>query len=741
MTWPHQVGVLPREADCFQDRATARELSHGADGNATSALCQVLVGLGGVGKTQLAAHHARTLWQTAQLDLLVWVTAATRDAVVTGYAQAAAEILGADPAGQESAARSFLAWLEPKPAIERRWLVVLDDLADPADLRNLWPPASNHGRTLVTTRRRDAALTGHGRRLVRMGLFTEDEAAAYLTTSLAAHDRHEPADQLLGLADDLGHLPLALSQAVAYLSDVDLDCATYRRRLCDRARSLSDALPDPSGLPDDQATTVAAAWSLSIESADRLPPAGLARPMLQLASMLDPNGIPIAVLTSPPALDHLARHRGAGPEHTGAGKVTVPDAAQALRALHRLSLIDHTPDSPQHTVRVHQLLQRAIRDRLPAGQHDRLARTAADALIAAWPEVERDTTLAQALRASTEALTLHAEDALYQPDTHPALIRTGLSLGEAGQVAAALHHMQHVANATQHRLSPDHPDTLTARSHVGSWQGATGDAAGAATAFEELFTDLERVLGPDHPDTLVCRGKLAYWRGEAGDAAGAARAFEELLTDRVRVLGPDHPDTLITRGNLAFLRGEAGDAAGAAAAFEELLTDRGRVLGPDHPDTLCTRGNHASWRGKAGDAAGAATAFEELLTDLERVLGPDHADTLCARGNHASWRGEAGDAAGAATAFGELFTDLERVLGSDHPATLSTRGNLAYWRGQAGDAAGAATAFEELLTDLERVLGPDHPDTLGTRNDPAYWRGRRQWRLITNRIRSVMCGE
>ncbi|GAA2641501.1 hypothetical protein GCM10010425_54220 [Streptomyces spororaveus] len=698
---------------------------------------QVLVGLGGVGKTQLAAHHARTLWQTARLDLLVWVTAATRDAVVTGYAQAAAEILGADPASPESAACSFLAWLEPKPTAARRWLVVLDDLADPADLRNLWPPASPHGRTLITTRRRDAALIGHDRRLVPMGLFTEDEAVAYLTTALAAHDRHEPADELLGLADDLGHLPLALSQAVAYLTDVDVDCATYRHRLSDRARTLSDALPDPSGLPDDQATTVAAAWSLSIECADRLPPARLARPMLQLASMLDPNGIPGAVLTSPPALGHLARYRGAVPGRTDAAEVTVWDATQALRALHRLSLIDHAPDSPHHTVRVHQLLQRAIRDLLPAEQHDRLARTAADALMATWPDIERDTTLVQALRAGTEALTLHSEDALYRPDAHPVLLRNGLSLGEAGQVAAALDHIRRVADAAREKLGPDHLDALTARSHLGSWQGAAGDAAEAATAFEELHKDLERAVGPDHPGTLVARGKLAYWRGEAGDTAGAATAFEELLADRLRVLGPDDPDTLITRGNLAFLRGETGDAAGAATAFEELLADRLRVLGPDHPDTLCTRGNLASWRGEAGDAAGAATAFEELLTDLERVLGPDHADTLCTRSNIASWRGEAGDTTGAATAFEELLTDLERVLGPDHPAALSTRGNLAYWQGRAGDREASSRAFKDLLADLERVLGPDHPDALGTRDDIAYWRGRRPWRLITNRIRSV----
>ncbi len=59
---------------------------------------------------------------------------------------------------------------------------------------------------------------------------------------------------------------------------------------------------------------MAAAWSLSIDHADQLRPTGLARPMLQLAAFLDPNGIPASALASRPALEYLAAHRtGIGP--------------------------------------------------------------------------------------------------------------------------------------------------------------------------------------------------------------------------------------------------------------------------------------------------------------------------------------------------------------------------------------------------------------------------------------------
>ncbi|WP_159104101.1 hypothetical protein [Streptomyces sp. CdTB01] len=106
-----------------------------------------------------------------------------------------------------------------------------------------WPPASPHGRTLVTTRRRDAALTGDGRRLVEVGLFSRAEAVAYLGGVLASHGRAEPSSQLAALADDLGCLPLALSQAANYLADAHLTCVDYRGLLADRATSLADAAP------------------------------------------------------------------------------------------------------------------------------------------------------------------------------------------------------------------------------------------------------------------------------------------------------------------------------------------------------------------------------------------------------------------------------------------------------------------------------------------------------------------
>ncbi|MFI0723828.1 tetratricopeptide repeat protein [Streptomyces sp. NPDC021224] len=676
-TLPHQVGVLPALAQSFQPRPESAELR--ADGP-----CHVLTGLGGVGKTQLAAAHAHRAWDARELDVLVWVTATGRPAVVASYAQAAAELCGADPAEPEQAAAAFLAWLRAKP---HRWLVVLDDVADPADLRGLWPPDSPAGRTLVTTRRRDAALTGTGRRRVDVGLFTPQEATGYLAGVLAAHGRTEPAAELAALAGELGRLPLALSQAAAYLADQAVGAAAYRALLADRTRTLAHALPRPDALPDDQRLPVAAAWSLSAELADTCEPRGLARPLLALTAMLDPNGIPADVLTAPAARAFLAR-KGRGRLLPGrTRRVTAGQVHETLRLLHRLSLVDHTPDRPERTVHVHALVQRTTRETLTPKRFAACLRVAADALAEAWPENERDSALAAALRANAAVLVALGEPTgcLYaRGAAHIVLFRHGMSLEDALQAAEAEEFYRALIGATTRHLGRDHWCTLAARQCAAQARARAGDAAGAAKAHEELLEDRTRVLGRNDYSTLATKLDLAESRGESGDTEGAVAAYTELLHDTRRVHGPDHHNTLSARLGLARWRGESGDPEDAVAAFTELLPDAVRVFGPDDRRTLALRHILARWRGKAGDAEGAVAACTELLRDVERVLGPDHRNAFLLREDLAKSLGTAGDTEAALTAYAELADDLTRVLGADHPDTRAVLATAAAWReGQA----------------------------------------------------------
>jgi tetratricopeptide (TPR) repeat protein len=721
VSWPVQLGVMPHRPAGFQRRAEADRLTQVlGDTEVGSGRTVVLSGMGGVGKTQLAADYARNVWATGNLDLMVWVRASSHAAVTAAYAQAAADLLGSDPADSAASVVEFLAWLEPKQ--ERRpcrWLIVLDDVAQPDDLRALWPPNSPHGRTLVTTRRRDAALAGQDRRLIEVGLFTQEESVAYLTAALANYDRYEPTDELVELAEELGNLPLALSQAAAYLIDSGLSAAAYRQLLADRPVPLSDVAPDV--LPDDQHSSMATSWSLSIERANALRPHGLAGPLLRLAAFLD-TVIPAVVFTTQPALDFLARDRSVRPQHerTSPAAVEQADAQAAVRALHRLSLVHHAADLPNSPVRVHRLIQRTVRDSLPAPDYAEVARAAADALAAAWPETESGTAFEDALRPSVFALAGYAGDELLHPTVHTVLFRAGRSLGHSGHVVEALAYFTDLADHIAAHLGLDHPDALAARFEAARWKGEAGYWAEARPMLSNLLSDQIRVLGDDHPDTLATRHELARSHGETGRPYGAIEELSKLLAHAVRVLGDDHPDTIRARRSRAHWLGETGNSAAAVADLSDLLPRMTRLLGPEHPDLFITRLLHGHWVGEAGEPDQAVDLLSPLVREMVRVLGGDHPDTLTAHGELARWMGKSGDPAEAAAILEDVVHRMTRVLGQEHPSTLSARHSLAICQGNARAAFKSGSGLAAFLSRSIRALGSDRPHTLAAhRAGPA----------------------
>ncbi|MEV6716130.1 tetratricopeptide repeat protein [Lentzea sp. NPDC051208] len=629
-TLPLRCGLVPPRAAAFQERPVDLD-----------APVTVLSGLPGVGKSQLAAGHAERLWAAGEVDLLVWVTATSRESIVSSYADVAAKLLGVDDPDPERGARTFLEWLA---GTHEPWLVVLDDLRAPADLDGLWPPAG--GQVVVTTLRRDAVLRGHQRRLVAVEAFTEDEGIAYLRTALADQPALLDDD---GLVRELGGLPVALAQAAANMLDNHLSCAEYRALLPERL--------DPS----------AATWSLAVEQAGRLARTGVVLPLLDVASVLDANGIPLAVFTTRAMLDFLG--------------VDEADARDGLGCLHRLSLFTFSEGAVSREVRVHSLVQRATRAAWSDERAGVVVRAAADALAQVWPGVVTDPLLGQVLRANAQALADAGGAHLWRPEGHVLLFLAGRSLGEAGYHADAVRH------------------------------------------FDDLQAAATRYLGPDHLDTLLCRFNAAGWRGSGGDAAGAVEGLRDLLTDVTRLFGPDHVETLRVRNNHAHWLGASGDRVGAVTAFRDLFFDQMRVLGPDHPMTLTTRHNLAFAQAKSGNPGRAVKSFETLVRDLERIAGPDDPGALEARSGLAAVLAEAGDLDDAADELEDLLEDQLRVLGADHPRTMSTRWSLAQWRGLTGDPAGAVEEFEELLEHQIRVLGEHHPDLRATREKLEHWRG------------------
>jgi hypothetical protein len=603
----------------------------------------VLCGLGGAGKTSVAVEYA---YRQAGRYAVVWQLPGEDPA---GLAAEFAELAAALGAGGGDVVGRVHAVL----ARRDDWLLVFDNVPDPAAVARVVPPAGG-GRVVITSQ----FGSWPGRAVLEVPVLDRAVATGFLLDRTGAGAAEEAAASVL--AGELGGLPLALEQAGAYMQASGRTVGGYLGLFRARRAELLGR-GDPAGY-DKRVTTT---WSLAFTA---LGAAGPAAGLLRLLACCAAEDIPLHLLLRP----GLA----VGDFDAVVGPLLVPLLAdelardEAVVGLRRFSLISAPRGG---LVSVHRLVQAITLDQLPpeeAGAWRRAAALVVGAALRGDPDDPGCWPVFAALLPHAQAVLDPASYGMYQVARY---------LGASGSYTAALAVQLQVLHAREETQGAEHPDTLTARDYLARWTGRVGDAVGARDQFAALLPVRERVSGAEHPHTLTARANLAFYTGKAGDAAGARDQYAALLPVTERVSGAEHRHTLTASANLAFYTGKAGDAAGARDQYAALLPVRERVLGAEHPDTLIARANLAFYTGKAGDAAGARDQYAALLPVLERVSGAEHPATLTARANLAYYTGEAGDAAGARDQYAALLPVRERVLGAEHPDTLTTRASLARW--------------------------------------------------------------
>ena len=219
--WParaasHQVvvGGIPREPPGFEPRdELLAELDRTPPG---APMVHVMTGMPGAGKTHLAAKYAR-IRLAAGRRLVAWVDARDEASLLAGLAAIA------DAAGLSGGTR--MAAGDGARTVRRRLetdgdgcLVVFDDVSDPDALRP-FVPACGAARVLITSDRQSAASLGSS---VPVEVFSLDQALTFLAHRTGLADAAEAA----ALAAELEYLPLALAQAAAVITALDL---SFRR--------------------------------------------------------------------------------------------------------------------------------------------------------------------------------------------------------------------------------------------------------------------------------------------------------------------------------------------------------------------------------------------------------------------------------------------------------------------------------------------------------------------------------
>ncbi|KAI0974916.1 P-loop containing nucleoside triphosphate hydrolase protein [Xylaria arbuscula] len=655
-----------------------------------------LVGLGGMGKSQLAIEHAyriRDMFRQENKDIWTfWVHASTRARVEESYRHIAdtVKIYGRNQPNADIFQLVFQ-WLRNER--NGQWLMVLDS-ADFIDVfynanektrptttfneekRALWTylPQSPNGSILVTTRDKELAfrLTGGYRNIIDVGQMDRDHALELLAVKSGSEYDQDDGEKLV---EALEYMPLAISQAAAYIQAKwpRTSVKKYLNRFQKSERNkLSLLNHDAGALRRDRSATnsVITTWQISFNFLRLTRPS--ATDLLSLMSFFDCEDI-LESLVRP-----IDQNDSSDNEEYEVSNSGFEDDIATLR---NYCLI--TTNETGEVFEMHGLVQLSTRKWLDAnGETEKFKEAFINRLYHALPTLKVNNWI------SHRQFFLHAEKAMYyRPINKDSLLKWAKVVCRGGWFFML-------------QCKDIMAETM---------------ATIARNVFEtEVGTENTKTL---HATELI---KMIYWQQERWDEAKLLEI--QLLDIRKRVLGPEHPQTLNHMDSLASIYRYQKQRKEAESLMVKVVETRKRVLGPEHSHTLLSMVDLAHIYEDQNRREEAISLIEQITLTGESLLKQEHPDMLQVIGELAYIHGHQKRWKEAELLWLQVLNTRKRVLGLEHPQTLVSMSSLAItWYNQ-GRNHDALELLEESYQIRTRVWGPEHPSTQNVLRALQRWK-------------------
>ncbi|MGW6392312.1 tetratricopeptide repeat protein [Streptomyces sp. NPDC055103] len=580
---------------------------------------QVICGLGGIGKSTLAARWAAD--RTADHAVVWWITAETPAELDAGLADLARAmqpgVVGVLP--EDALRERALQWL----ATHDDWLLVLDNVAAPADLRPLLARVGR-GRIVVTSRRA-SGWQDIGRTVV-LDVLGPGEAAELFAGVCEADAGAD--DGLDALCAELGYLPLALKQAAAYCAEAVITPRAYLDLLAAYPGEMF-AAPAEGG---EEGRTVARVWQVTL---DRLQDTPLAGWILGVLAWWAPEGIPRRLL------DPLGT------------PLEVTEAVRRLRA-HSMITLDGA------AIGVHRLVQAVVR----AGDGGE-GREAAGALLVAGSlggssldEVVANPAVWRTVAAQAEEFA-RLTDPEGDDATWAMLFEWAGLVFELGTDRRAVFLAARALTSYTRLYGEEDERCLRMSGFVTQSLHFHEGSSTAIGLFEEHLALHIRLYGPDDPRTITARGKLA--EALLPSAPCPAEAMLRENVDRSsRALGPDAPETLAAR--LALIVADPDPGTGCPE-LERLYARAAAVLPNGHDVVDAIERQFIIALAETGRPVQALALAEAAADEVRARFGDTHPHTLDARSFVAVVLVKVGEFDRARALARRLLGQLQAVLG------------------------------------------------------------------------------
>jgi tetratricopeptide (TPR) repeat protein len=629
-------------------------------GQAGSAMA--IVGLGGIGKTQLACEFAHRYGRFFAGGVF-WLSCADPQAV-------AAEIAACGDSTALNLRPNFgeLPQAEQVQLVLDEWrkpiprLLIFDNCETP-ELLERWWPREGGCRALLTSRRADWE--------AQQNIPVLELDVLRRLESLALLSEHQPdADSaLLGeIANELGDLPLALHLAGSYLARYrhTIDAADYLASLR-RASPLNHQSLQSGGFsPTEHDANIGRTFALSYNQLNRDDPTTeLARTLLYGAACLAP-GAPI-----PESLLRLALDA----QQADAAKIAQAgfQLGSALDLLLELGLVRAEAN---RTIWMHRLVIAFARERM--GDRLALAQTKVEQALCVEAERLNARRDLAPLRGWHAHLRFVTDTALLRDDERAADLCHALAehLYQTGDYDGARTYHERALSIRQAVLGVDHPATARSLTQIGKALFLYGDAGRARPYFEQALAIQQAKLG-DHNDTATTLNHLGYLLQLQGEQDAARHYHEQALRIWRNSQNIDHPAVVDSLCNLAYFEYKRENLDKSYDLLQQALSVQRKATGDDHPETARVLAHFGKLLHARGQPEDAEQTLLLALAIQERQLGAEHPDTARTLGYLGDVRRLSGDIARARWYYERALEVFQVCHGSDHFRTRRVQEQLA----------------------------------------------------------------
>ena len=660
-----------------------------------------LYGMGGIGKTQTVLEYVYS--NRESYDRIYWITAVDQATLLFGYENIAKKAGLKTPVNATPIciAEQVISWLHQ----QKQWLIVIDNLDDITVVAGFLPPNGLHQHTLITTRNPNSrGIPAEGLEVPLLDAVDSVDLLSTLSniSIIPNSAEHEQAAQIV---EELGHLPLAIEQAAAYLREAAGDFTTFLEDYHNSRPELHKWVPTGNR---QYSFSVATTWSMSFNLVRKSDPQ--AAKLFQLLAFLNPDCIRIDFLASgAQVLDSDLQNIVSNPI----------DRAKALIQLEKFSLLKW--NRAEKSLVVHRLVQAVMIDEMSGEERTTLSTTVVnlchDYFPMDWTNDTRPICRIYVSQLLTPLLNIKSlsdlnSPALRSPNYVDVITRVGRFLLNDGKNNDSASLLGLAQNVQYEIFGPNHPNTLEAMSHLAGAYRDQGRIAEAAQLKETVLEKSKEILGEEDIKTFRAMANLAVTYCDQGRMTAAAQLQETVLEKYKAFFGEKDPNTFNAMINLSMSYHHLGKLTEATKLKELVLGMRRVVLGEDHEKTIGAMANLAVSYHCEGRLAEAQLLKENALKENKRIFDDDHTETLrymimLANTYHAQGR--------MVDAMQLQETALEKckqIFGDKHLETLRLMANLAVTYHTQGQMTKATDLKENVLKKNKQILGDDHPDTL-----------------------------